>query len=104
MVVISVLVSLQDVWLGGKLLVVALIVNQVSENVIGPRIVGELIGLNPVWMLVSVFIGFKLKGALGLFIAVPIASFIKGTVDRIRASRQSLLTLPDQTVETSLPQ
>ena len=103
-VVISVLVSLQDVWLGGKLLVVALIVNQVSENVIGPRIVGELIGLNPVWMLVSVFIGFKLKGALGLFIAVPIASFIKGTVDRIRASRQSLLTLPDQTVETSLPQ
>jgi predicted PurR-regulated permease PerM len=97
--VISVLVSLENVWLGAKVLVIALIVNQVSENVIGPRIVGELIGLNPVWMLISVFIGFKLKGALGLFIAVPIASFIKGTFDRIRASRAhpTLLALPEET-------
>ncbi|MFM7427115.1 MAG: AI-2E family transporter [Elainella sp.] len=85
--VISILVSLQNFWLGAKVLAAAVIVNQLCENVIGPRIVGELIGLNPVWMLISVFIGFKLKGALGLFIAVPIASFIKGTFDRIRANR-----------------
>ncbi|MBW4465928.1 MAG: AI-2E family transporter [Pegethrix bostrychoides GSE-TBD4-15B] len=105
--VVSILVSLQDVWLGGKVLLITLIVSQVCENVIGPRIVGELIGLNPAWMLISVFIGFKLKGALGLFIAVPIASFIKGTVDRIRASRSALITLPEiqpeAQTEPSLP-
>jgi predicted PurR-regulated permease PerM len=102
-VTVSLLVSLQDVWLGAKVLLVAVIVNQISENVLGPRIVGELIGLNPVWMLISVFIGFKLKGALGLFIAVPIASFIKGTVDRFRAAKNvpSLLSLPDMPEETT---
>ncbi|XQQ07520.1 MAG: AI-2E family transporter [Leptolyngbya sp. IPPAS B-1204] len=95
----SLLASLQSVWLGAKVLVVCLIVNQISENVIGPRIVGEMTGLNPVWMLISVFIGFKLKGALGLFIAVPIASFIKGTADRIRTSKTvpPLLALPEET-------
>ncbi len=101
-VVISILVSLQDVGLGGKVLLATVIVNQVSENVIGPRIVGELIGLNPAWMLVSVFIGFKLKGALGLFIAVPIASFIKGTVDRIRANRSALIALPEAPSEAKI--
>jgi predicted PurR-regulated permease PerM len=54
------------------------------ENVLGPRIVGELTGLNPVWMLISLDIGFKLNGVLGLLVAVPIAGFIKGTFDTIR--------------------
>jgi predicted PurR-regulated permease PerM len=52
--------------------------------VLGPRIVGELTGLNPVWMLISLDIGFKLNGVLGLLVAVPIAGFIKGTFDTIR--------------------
>jgi predicted PurR-regulated permease PerM len=101
---VSLLVSLQSVWLGLKVLVVCLIMNQISENVIGPRIVGEMIGLNPVWILISVFIGFKLKGALGLFIAVPIASFIKGTFDRIRAGKTvpPLLELPEKSSADSV--
>jgi len=35
-------------------------------------------------MLVSLDIGFKLNGVLGLLVAVPIAGFIKGTFDTIR--------------------
>lgn len=96
---VSLLVSLQSVGLGVKTLIVCLIVLQINDNVVGPRIVGEIIGLNPVWMLIAIFIGFKLKGALGLFIAVPIASFIKGTADRFRASRTipPLLAIPEET-------
>lgn len=96
---VSLLVSLQSVGLGVKTLIVCLIVLQINDNAIGPRIVGEIIGLNPVWMLIAIFIGLKLKGALGLFIAVPIASFIKGTADRIRASKTvpPLLAIPEET-------
>lgn len=104
-ITVTLLVSLQNFWLGMKVLAVALIVLQINDNVVAPRIVGEITGLNPVWMLISVFIGFKLKGALGLFIAVPIASFIKGTVDRIRHSKTvpPLLAIPEETtaVESS---
>ncbi|HEY9649035.1 MAG TPA: AI-2E family transporter [Coleofasciculaceae cyanobacterium] len=86
-VIVSLLLSLSNFWLGLKVLLVAIIINQVCENVLGPRIVGELTGLNPVWMLISLDIGVKAGGVLGLLIAVPIASFIKATFDTIRASR-----------------
>lgn len=85
-IIISLLLALENFWLGVKVLVVAIIVNQVIENVLAPRIVGELTGLNPVWMLISLDIGVKLGGALGLIVAVPIASFIKVSFDTIRAS------------------
>lgn len=85
-IVVSLLLSLTNFWLGFKVLVVAIIINQICENVLGPRIVGELTGLNPVWMLISLDIGIRVGGVLGLLIAVPIASFIKVTFDTIRAS------------------
>jgi predicted PurR-regulated permease PerM len=83
-IVVSLLIALQNFWLGVKVLLVAVAVIQIVENILGPRIVGQLTGLNPVWMLVSLDIGFKLNGVLGLLVAVPIAGFIKGTFDTIR--------------------
>ncbi|HEY9725367.1 MAG TPA: AI-2E family transporter [Chroococcales cyanobacterium] len=84
--VVSLLLSLTNFWLGLKVLVVAIIINQICENVLGPRILGELTGLNPVWMLISLDVGVRVGGVLGLLIAVPIASFIKATFDTIRAA------------------
>lgn len=92
-VVVSLLLSLSNFWLGLKVLLVAIIINQVCENVLGPRIVGELTGLNPVWMLISLDIGVKAGGVLGLLIAVPIASFIKATFDTIRTSTATTQTI-----------
>lgn len=83
-IVVSLLIALQNFWLGVKVLLIALVIIQVCENILGPRIVGELTGLNPVWMLISLDIGVKLGGVLGLLVAVPISSFIKGTFDTIR--------------------
>lgn len=85
-ITVSLLLALQNFWLGVKVLIIAIIVNQVIENGLAPRIVGEFTGLNPIWMLISLEIGVKLGGPLGLLVAVPIASFIKGTFDTIRAT------------------
>jgi predicted PurR-regulated permease PerM len=48
---------------------------------------GGMTGLNPVWIILSLFIGGKLGGILGLLIAVPIASVIKSTADTLRSSQ-----------------
>jgi predicted PurR-regulated permease PerM len=82
--VVSSLLALQDFGLGLKVLLVAELVLQVNENLVGPRILGEITGLNPVWTLISLFIGVKLGGVLGLIVAVPIASFIRSTANTIR--------------------
>lgn len=93
-VIVSLLLALNNFWLGVKVLVVAIVINQVVENVLGPRIVGELTGLNPVWMLISLDIGVKTGGVLGLLVAVPIASFIKVTFDTIRSSTLTIQIVP----------
>ncbi|MGB3788508.1 MAG: AI-2E family transporter [Phormidesmis sp.] len=76
-IAVSVLAAFQSVWLGLKVLVVAFVVDQIVENAIAPTLIGNVIGLNPVWILVSLIIGSKILGLLGLIIAVPIASTIK---------------------------
>ncbi|HEY9613722.1 AI-2E family transporter [Allocoleopsis sp.] len=93
-VIVSLLLALNNFWLGVKVLVVAIVINQIVENVLGPRIVGELTGLNPVWMLISLDIGVKTGGVLGLLVAVPIASFIKVTFDTIRSSPLTIQVVP----------
>ncbi len=75
--IVSLLMAFQNFWLGIKVLLVASLIDQAIGNIIAPRILGEIIGLNPVWVLVSLLLGAKVGGLLGLLIAVPIAGCIK---------------------------
>jgi predicted PurR-regulated permease PerM len=74
---VSFLMALKSFWLGLKVLAISFVIEQIVESVIAPRLLGEFTGLNPVLVLVSLFIGAQLGGFLGLILAVPIASFIK---------------------------
>jgi predicted PurR-regulated permease PerM len=76
-VIVSCLTAFQSVWLGLRVLIVAIIVEQVIENAIAPTLIGGFIGLNPVWILISLLIGAKVLGLLGLILAVPVASTLK---------------------------
>jgi predicted PurR-regulated permease PerM len=73
-------------------LVTAVIIDNLTDNVFAPRIMGNLIGLNPVWIIISLFIGAKLGGILGLFLAVPLASVIKHVIDDLRAESSQSFT------------
>jgi predicted PurR-regulated permease PerM len=83
-VVISLLITLQNVWLGLKVLATALVLGQMNEHLIAPRILGNVVGLNPVWIVLSLLLGAKLAGLLGILIAVPVAGSIKSVADRLR--------------------
>ena len=81
----TLLVALQDVWLGFRVLVAALIVQQILDNLVAPRILGSVTGLNPVWVLISVLTGARIGGLLGVIIAVPTAVVIKTALGAVRA-------------------
>ncbi|WP_017294498.1 AI-2E family transporter [Geminocystis herdmanii] len=66
----------------------ATIIDQLTDNVFAPRIMGELIGLNPVWLIISLVIGAKIGGLLGVFLAVPLASVIKKIIDDFRSPQE----------------
>ncbi|MBV6623638.1 MAG: AI-2E family transporter [Rivularia sp. (in: Bacteria)] len=80
------LVALQDFWIGMKALMAAVIVQQILENIIAPRILGSFTGLNPVWVLISVLTGARIGGLLGVIVAVPSAVVIKTALDAVRPS------------------
>ena len=80
------LVALQDFWIGMKALMAAVIVQQILENIIAPRILGSFTGLNPAWVLISVLTGARIGGLLGVIVAVPSAVVIKTAIEAIRPS------------------
>jgi predicted PurR-regulated permease PerM len=86
---VTLLVALQNIWLGLKVLAAAAIVQQVLENLVAPRVLGSVTGLNPVWVFISVLIGAKTAGLLGVVIAVPTAVVIKTSLMNVRSQMAS---------------
>jgi predicted PurR-regulated permease PerM len=81
-VVFSLITALQNPSQAAEQWLICFLIGQVNDNFLQPRIVGELIGLQPFWILVSILLGAKLLGVLGLFLAVPLASFIQEVARR----------------------
>ncbi|MBX7258529.1 MAG: AI-2E family transporter [Candidatus Hydrogenedentes bacterium] len=53
------------------------IVQVLEGNVITPKIVGEQVGLSPVWVILAIMVFGSFLGFLGLLLAVPIAAVLK---------------------------
>jgi len=82
---VSLLLSFQSLSLGLKVLVVALVLGQINDNLIAPRLIGGATGLNPAVVIVALLVGAKVAGFLGLLLAVPMASSLKKIADSSRA-------------------
>jgi predicted PurR-regulated permease PerM len=97
------LVALQDFWMGIRVLIAAVIVQQILENLIAPRILGSFTGLNPVWVLISVLTGARIGGLLGVVVAVPTAVIIKTALTALRPQGLNNETENTTTSEESSP-
>jgi predicted PurR-regulated permease PerM len=97
------LVALQDFTMGVRVLIAAVIVQQILENLIAPRILGSFTGLNPVWSLISVLTGARIAGLLGVVLAVPTAVVIKTILSSIRRG-DGLDADESVTVEVAAPE
>ncbi|MFM2158409.1 MAG: hypothetical protein RLZZ124_883 [Cyanobacteriota bacterium] len=86
-VLVSLLLALEDPRTGLEVLAAAITVGQVVDQVIQPRLMGSIVGLQPAWLLVSLPIGARvgslmgLGELLGLLLAVPVASCLKTFLD-----------------------
>ncbi|MGL4378476.1 MAG: AI-2E family transporter [Microcoleaceae cyanobacterium] len=83
---VGLLMILNNFGFGLTILIVSLIVDQIIESGIAPRLLGGFTGLNPVWIIMSLLVAAKIGGLLGLLVAVPLASVIKNMIDIFVAS------------------
>ena len=61
----------------GVVLIFMLIVQQIENNFLVPRIVGESLELHPLVVIVGVFMGSSLAGILGAILAAPVVATLK---------------------------
>lgn len=53
-----------------------LVLQQIENNMIYPRVVGTSIGLSGMWVLVAVSVGGNLMGVAGMFLMIPVVSVV----------------------------
>ncbi|EAW45143.1 AI-2E family transporter [Nodularia spumigena CS-584] len=66
----------QGIWVSVQVLIGSVILQQVEENLLMPRIMQGSINMNPVFMFFALLIGAKVAGLVGVFLSIPIAGVL----------------------------
>ena len=89
---VTLLIMLQDLglafWVGAS----ATIVQQIRDNVLAPRMLGNFTGLNPIVIFIALLLGLQVAGFLGVVVAVPIAGTVKGTLDAMYSQKAQVVS------------
>ena len=68
-------------------IVMFLVLQQIENNLIYPRVVGTSIGLPGMWVLLAVAVGGELMGVAGMFLMIPLASVLYTLLRELANSR-----------------
>ncbi|KNZ70209.1 hypothetical protein Tfer_1085 [Thermincola ferriacetica] len=60
-----------------KVLIMVLVIQQIENSVISPKIIGDSLGLSPLVVIIVLMAGGELYGLLGLLLAVPVTAVLK---------------------------
>ncbi|MCA1994965.1 MAG: AI-2E family transporter [Coleofasciculus sp. S288] len=101
---VTLLVALRDIGSAFQVLAVALIVQQIVENLIAPRVFGSVTGLNPFWIFISILMGARVGGLLGVVVAVPTAVVIKEALVVVRKVREDQDSMQSSSANDTPPQ
>jgi predicted PurR-regulated permease PerM len=72
----TLLILSQNVWLALKVLAACIVLQQLQDNLLAPRIMQGALNLNPVVVFFALLIGARVAGLLGVFISIPITGVI----------------------------
>lgn len=85
----------EALWTG----IALLILEQIDGNFIGPKIIGDMLDMRPLWVIFSVTVGGSLFGVLGMLLSVPIAMVIKMITKDLLLLRERQLLKEKNTVK-----
>lgn len=78
-------------------LLIILFIQQVDGNIIGPKILGDSLGISAFWILFSLLVGSKMFGLIGMIIGVPLFAIFYSIVKEIIENRLRKKKLPTDT-------
>ncbi|MBQ8907207.1 MAG: AI-2E family transporter [Clostridia bacterium] len=70
----ALLICTSDPWRVIVFVLVSLAIQQLDANFIGPKVIGDAVGLNGMWIIISIAIGGGLFGIPGMLLSAPVFS------------------------------
>lgn len=78
-------------------IVFIIVLQQIDANIIGPRVMGNYIGLDAIWIILAIALGGAFMGMLGMILSIPVAAILKilvgGALDERYKRRNSKIKL-----------
>jgi predicted PurR-regulated permease PerM len=87
MVPAIIIALLYSPWQALLVLILYIVIQQLENYVIVPRVMSKAVELHPLAVLLALMIGGELMGVLGAVLAVPVTAAISVVVDEIRSER-----------------
>ena len=78
-------------------ILIIIIIQQIDGNIIGPKILGDSLGISAFWILFSLLVTGKIFGFIGLVIGVPLFAIIYSIIKDMVEERLKKKKLPYET-------
>ena len=78
-------------------LIIILIIQQIDGNIIGPKILGDSIGIYAFWILFTLLVAGKFFGLVGMVVGVPIFAIIYSIIKEVVEGKLRNKGLPEDT-------
>lgn len=78
---VVIIVAFIDWWLALEVLGTAIVIQQIKDNLISPRLMGGLTGFSPVILFLALLLGAKFGGLLGVILAIPFTGVAKSIAE-----------------------
>lgn len=92
-------ILVDDFFLAVGFVVMFLILQQIENNMIYPRVVGHSIGMPGMWVLVAVIIGGEIFGVAGMFLMIPMTSVIYTLLGEVTNTRLSQMEIDSEKLQ-----
>ncbi len=97
-------ILVNDPLLAVSFVIMFLIIQQLENNLIYPRVVGTSIGLPGMWVLVAVTIGGELFGVGGMFVMIPVTSVVYALAREYTGKRLAERGIPEEKLRPQPPE
>ncbi|MCR4885128.1 MAG: AI-2E family transporter [Clostridiales bacterium] len=71
-----------------------LVLQQIDGNLIGPKILGDHVGISPLWTMIAIILGSGLFGFVGILLSVPVFALIYALVNTFFEAKLKSKNLP----------
>ena len=78
-------------------LLIIFVIQQIDGNIIGPKILGDSIGISAFWIVFSLLVAGKVLGLVGMIIGVPLFAIIYSVIKDIVEAKLRKKGLPTET-------